>query len=126
METKEDTKLSLIRTRNGEQILGYIVDIDDNFVTVKDPITIHFDLVYKVYANDMMILIDGDAVQLPIDAILFVGNANDNAQEYYDEFKLLSSRKSSTSINIDDSDEDYTDDEDLFAAIMESKGHTKQ
>lgn len=109
--------LKHIKLRNREDLLCFITSDDGKgFITVDHPIAVEVTPEEGVFAKNWMMFTEGQSVKIPINTIMYVGDANQKAVEYYEDFyERLSKRH----------DEDVDEYEELFEAVLESKTVTK-
>jgi|TARA_B110000977_G_scaffold63422_1_gene86242 hypothetical protein len=114
-----------IKMKTGDDLIGNLVCNDENEVTVENPIQIKIHPVHGFFAKSWLLLSEANSVELSLSDIIFWGQANPRAIEYYDSFAdRLTELKSLRQQEIDDADT-YEEIEDVLVAYMESKDSIK-
>ena len=114
-----------IKMKTGDDLIGNLVKRDDNEVTVENPIQVKIHPVHGFFAKSWMLLSEANSVDLSLGDIIFWGEANVKAIEYYDSFaERLTELKSLRAIE-EERQEEYEEIEDVLVAYMESKDSIK-
>ena len=94
-----------IKMKTGDDLIGNLVCNDENEVTVENPIQIKIHPVHGFFAKSWLLLSEANSVELSLSDIIFWGQANPRAIEYYDSFAdRLTELKSLRQQEIDDAD----------------------
>lgn len=111
--------LKHVKMRNREDLLCYVEGKPETgFLKVKHPLCIEVTHDSGMFAKNWMMFTEGDTVNIPTSSILFIGNANEKAIEYYDDFF----KKMESMTDDDDFPRDALDEyEEMFQAMLESK-----
>lgn len=114
--------LKHVKMRNREDLLCYVEGKPETgFLRISHPLCIEVTPDSGMFAKNWMMFTDGDSVNVPVSSIMYIGDANEKAIQYYDDFFT----KLQSSPNYDD-DADFAPNvldeyEELFQAMMESK-----
>lgn len=110
-----------VKLKNGDDIVAILHADEDEFIVLENPVQIEADPDYGFYARSWLLLSDEEFVSVDRADIFYVHTANDKSIGYYEDFiEKISSRKGVMT------DEEFTTDlEDIFNAIMQSRGSVK-
>ena len=112
-----------IKMKTGDDLIGNLVKRDDNEVTVENPIQVKIHPVHGFFAKSWMLLSEANSVDLSLGDIIFWGEANVKAIEYYDSFaERLTELKRARE---EERQEEYEEIEDVLVAYLESKDSIK-
>lgn len=105
---------------NGDDLIADLIKTDKESIVVENPIQVRIHPVHGFFAKSWMLLSKANAVTLGNDDVLFCGEANEKAREYYDTF--VSRLKDLQ----DDRETNLTEEvEDLLVAYLESRDQIK-
>tara|TARA_R110002074_G_scaffold104332_2_gene225276 strand:+ start:131 stop:475 length:345 start_codon:yes stop_codon:yes gene_type:complete len=109
-----------IKMNNGDDLIADLIKTDKESIVVENPIQVRIHPVHGFFAKSWMLLSKANAVTLGNDDVLFCGEANEKAIEYYDTF--VSRLKDLQ----DDRETNLTEEvEDLLVAYLESRDQIK-
>lgn len=117
-------KLIHFKMKNGEDLLGYLADQTSEKLEIVTPISVVVDPTYGMFAKSWLMLSDLNSVWINTDNIMFYSLASKKASEYYDEFMHRVSEKDQRQ-SVEDDTEFTSELEEIFGAMMESKGSIK-
>lgn len=117
-------KLIHVKMKNGEDLLGYLANQSNDKFEIVTPISVVIDPTYGMFAKSWLMLSELNSVWITSDSVLFYSQASKKATEYYDEFMHRVSEKDQRQ-SIEDDTEFTSELEEIFGAMMESKGSIK-
>lgn len=117
-------QLVFVKMKNGEELLGYLGNKTDNAIEIVTPICISIDPTLGIFAKSWLIFSDLNSAWITDSDYMFFSAASRKATEYYDEFMHNMAEKEQRR-NLQEDTEFTNELEELFSAMIDSKGNTK-
>tara|TARA_Y100000389_G_scaffold136888_1_gene134455 strand:+ start:315 stop:674 length:360 start_codon:yes stop_codon:yes gene_type:complete len=114
-----------IKMKTGDDLIGNLVNSDNDEVTIENPIQVKIHPVHGFFAKSWLLLSEANSVDLSISDIIFWGEANTRAIEYYNTFSERLTELSNLKSRAEDRQEEYEEIEDVLVAYLESKESIK-
>lgn len=112
--------LAHIKLKNSEDVIAFIVEEFNDCVKIKAPVKFDIDPVNGLFAKEWMMHCDINEVVLSKADIFFIHKASEDTIDFYTQFTNRNGK-----LTEEDVDSDYSDLENLYNALLESKGSTK-
>lgn len=113
-----------IKLKSGEDILAYLGEETNHKIELITPITVVIDPTYGMFAKSWLLLSELNRVSIDTTNVMFFSAASRKAIDYYDEFMHRVSDKEQRQ-SVEDDTEFTSELEEIFGAMMESKGSMK-
>ena len=107
-------KLLSVKLKNGMDIVGVFEEEYDSYIIMSDVVHMQIDPDYGFFAKWFAIFNEGNSINLSKNDILFLGQANERAMNYYEEFL----HRTLEDMDLDDMEQEMVD-------LYESKNQTK-
>ena len=112
-----------IKMKSGDDLIADLLSNDENELTIENPIQVKIHPVHGFFAKSWMLLSEANHVSLTHKDIVFWGEANSKAIEYYDTFASRLTKLKN--VQCQEDDDQANEIEDVLVAYMESRESTK-
>ena len=113
-----------IKLQNGDDLIADLLESNKDNILVENPILVRIHPVHGFFAKSWMLLSKSNAVTLNDDDVLFCGEANEKAIEYYDTF-VSRLKEIQTDMKVSDEMNISEEAEDMLVAYLESRDKIK-
>lgn len=117
------TELVNIKMKSGDDIIAIAIHSDDESITIESPVHMQVDPQNGFFAKSWLLLARSNSVTLDKRDILYIDDASDKAISYYEEFTVKLGLQSTEEMSVPE--DDFSDLEDMFTALLESRTSTK-
>lgn len=117
-------KLVYVKMKNGEDIIGCLEQLTEAGVEITAPISMNIDPTYGIFAKSWLMFSELNTVWIRKEEYMFCTACSKKASDYYEEFMHNMAEKEQRKKLAEDTD--FTSElEEIFGAMMDSKGSTK-
>lgn len=118
-------ELHHIKFKNGEDLLGYVNEIDTHHVEISSPIIVIVDPHLGLFAKSWLLLSDSNSAVISRSHLMLMNKASATASEYYTEFMHRMHEREDTKQLVEDLDMNQ-ELEDMFSAMIESRSISRK